>query len=246
MNASFQQAPRLRLYEYVSEEIEKAIREKQILPGEKLPSENDLAEQFEVSRTIIREALKVLRERRLITVQDGKGAFVLAPTPEESTKALSRYIERLDNRESHEMLFEVRLMIEPELAYLAAKRAEKSHIDRLNKCMRKLKSARENPEKWIETDLEFHKIIAKATRNPYALVFIETLLNHMDFLVGSGFLLDGAIDATIFNHEEIVGSIKAKDSPKAREKMREHILQSQQRLSQALNKFSDQEKLISG
>lgn len=242
MTAKFNQAPKMRLYEYVSDEIENAIREKQILPGEKLPSEHELADQFSVSRTIVREALKILRERRLITVLDGKGAFVLSPTPEESTKALSRYIDRLDLRESHEMLFEVRLMIEPELAFLAAKRSKKSELDKLENCMLALKKARNNPEIWIEKDLKFHKIIAKSTHNPYGIVFIETLLNHMDFLVGSGFLLDGAIEATLFQHEEIMEAIRQKDASKAREKMKEHIKKSQERLSQALNKLSTQDQ----
>lgn len=240
MTASFKQAPKIRLYEYVSEEIEKAIRGKQILPGERLPSENDLADQFEVSRTIVREALKILRERRLITVQDGRGAFVLSPTPEASTKALSRYISRLDIQESHEMLFEVRLLLEPELAYLAAERSGKKVIDQLDRCMKELRTFQDDPEKWIETDLKFHKVLAKATRNPYALVFIETLLFHMDFLVGSGFLLDGAIEATIASHEEILEAIRDHNPVEAKERMRQHILNSQERLTEALQKFASQ------
>lgn len=240
MTANFKQAPKIRLYEYVSEEIESAIRQKQILPGEKLPSENELAEQFDVSRTIVREALKILRERRLITVQDGRGAFVLSPTPEASMKALSRYISRLDIKESHEMLFEVRLLLEPELAYMAAERCTKKGIEQLDHCMNELRTSQNDPEKWIETDLKFHKLLAKTTHNPYALVFIETLLFHMDFLVGSGFLLDGAIQATISSHEEILEAIRERNPEEAKENMRQHILNSQLRLTEALQKFSDQ------
>lgn len=237
MIEKFSNAPRMRLYEYVSEEIEKAITEKKILPGEKLPSENGLAEQFKVSRTIVREALKILTERKLITVEDGKGAFVLSPTPKQSIQALSRYIARLDMKESYEPLFEIRLMIEPELAYLAALRADENHIHELQKCMEDLKSAQEDPEKWIETDLEFHNIIAESANNPYAIIFIETLLEHMDFLVGSGFLVEGAIEATIDMHEDIFGYIKNREPEKAKEMMREHILQSRERLEQTLKTF---------
>lgn len=237
MIEKFSDAPRMRLYEYVSEEIEKAITEKKILPGEKLPSENGLAEQFNVSRTIVREALKILTERRLITVEDGKGAYVLSPTPEESIKALSRYIARLDMKESYEPLFEMRLMIEPDLAYLAALRADEKQILKLQKGVDDLKLAQEDPEKWIETDLEFHSTIAEAAHNPYAIVFIETLLEHMDFLVGSGFLLEGAIEATIDFHEDIFESIKSGEPAKAKETMRDHILQSQNRLEQAFKIF---------
>lgn len=239
MKTDFKHAPKMRLYEYVSEEIENAIREKQILSGERLPSENDLAEQFDVSRTIVREALKILRERRLITVENGKGAFVLSPTPEASTQALSRYIARLDLRESHEMLFEIRLLLEPDLAYLAAHRSTREVLDRLDRCMGKLRGAHDDPEEWIEADLEFHQILAEAARNPYGLVFIETLLNHMHFLVGSGFLLEGAIEATIISHQEILDAIRLQDPEEAKDRMREHIVQSKKRLSQALDKFSD-------
>jgi len=234
MEEKFSNAPRMRLYDYVSEEIEKAITEKKILPGEKLPSENGLAEQFNVSRTIVREALKILTERRLITVEDGKGAFVLSPTPEESIKALSRYVARLDMKESYEPLFEIRLMIEPELAYLAAKRANEGHIDDLRESVENLRSAQDNPEEWIEADLAFHNIIANASNNPYAVVFIETLLEHMDFLVGSGFLVEGAIEATIDFHESVFESIKDGRASEAKEKMREHILISREKLAETL------------
>lgn len=234
MEEKFSNAPRMRLYEYVSEEIEKAITEKKILPGEKLPSENGLAEQFNVSRTIVREALKILTQRRLITVEDGKGAYVLSPTPEESIQALSRYVARLDMKESYEPLFEIRLMIEPELAYLAALRANEEHIIELQESVENLRSAQDDPEKWIEADLSFHNVIAKASMNPYAVVLIEILLEHMDFLVGSGFLLEGAIEATVDKHESVFGFIKEGKAEEAKNMMREHILQSRERLAETL------------
>jgi DNA-binding FadR family transcriptional regulator len=239
MKTNFTNAPRVRLYEYVSDEIERAIREKEILPGEKLPSENSLADQFNVSRTIIREAFKILTERKLISVEDGRGAFVLSPNSDESTEALSRYIARLDIKESHERLFEMRLMIEPELCHLAAERINKQQIKELQDVMETLQVSIEDPDQWIDADLAFHKLIAKISRNPYALVFIETLLDHMDFLVGSGFLLEGAIDATISSHLEILSAIKNRQSDQARQAMREHILQSRERLEEALEKIQD-------
>lgn len=240
MENKFSDAPRMRLYEYVSEEIEKAITDKKILPGEKLPSENGLAEQFNVSRTIVREALKILTERRLITVEDGKGAYVLSPTPEESIQALSRYVARLDMKESYEPLFEIRLMIEPELAYLAALRADEEHIKELQESVENLRSAQDNPEKWIEADLSFHNVIANASMNPYAVVLIEILLEHMDFLVGSGFLLEGAIEATIDIHESVYRSIKDGKADEAKNKMRDHIQQSRERLAETLRNLHNE------
>jgi len=234
MEEKFSNAPRMRLYDYVSEEIEKAITEKKILPGEKLPSENGLAEQFNVSRTIVREALKILTQRRLITVEDGKGAFVLSPTPEESIQALSRYVARLDMKESYEPLFEIRLMIEPELAYLAALRADERLITELEESVSKLRFAQDDPEKWIEADLAFHNVVAKASNNPYAVIFIEILLEHMDFLVGSGFLLEGAIEATVDKHESVFRFIKEGKAEEAKNMMRNHILQSRERLGETL------------
>ena len=240
METKFSDAPRMRLYEYVSQEIEKAITEKKILPGEKLPSENGLAQQFNVSRNIVREALKILTERRLITVEDGKGAYVLSPTPEESIQALSRYVARLDMKESFEPLFEIRLMIEPELAYLAALLADEILIADLKDSVETLRSAHDDPEKWIEADLSFHNVIAKASKNPYAVIFIEILLEHMDFLVGSGFLVDGAIEATIDIHESIFEFIKNGNAEKAKDKMRDHILQSKERLAETLKNFHNE------
>jgi DNA-binding FadR family transcriptional regulator len=170
----------------------------------------------------------------LITVEDGKGAYVLSPTPEESIRALSRYVARLDIKESYDPLYEIRLMIEPDLASLAAKRADKEHISELRTSVENLRAAQNDPEKWIEADLGFHNVIAQASKNPYAVVFMEILLEHMDFLVGSGFLLEGAIEATIEIHEQIYECILNGKADDASQKMREHILDSKERIAATL------------
>lgn len=246
METTFEHAPRVTLYEFVADEIEKAITDRKFLPGEKLPSEHGLALQFDVSRTIVREALKILKERKLITVKDGKGAYVLSPTVSGPTQALARYINRLDLDTSYEPLFEIRLLIEPENAFLAAQRADEQDVEVMNACLKKLSEARNDIEKWVEADLEFHTIIARTTKNPYSLVFIETLLEHMDFLVGGGFLLEGAVDASVESHANIFNLIKDRQADQAREAMRIHVLQTRERLTQALQSIREDLPVKSG
>lgn len=240
MSKKFNHAPRVRLYEFVADEIESAITGGQFSPGEKLLSENALASQFEVSRTVIREAFKILKERHLITVENGRGVYVLSPTSSGPQEALSRYINRLDLDTSFEPLFEVRLLIEPDNAYQAAQRVNEEDIEKLHSCMDQLRAFSKNPDEWILADLEFHATIARATKNPYMVVFIETLLEHMTVMVGSGFLLEGAIEVAIKSHALITKYISEGNHDKAREEMRNHIIESSKRMGKAMKKLKDQ------
>jgi GntR family transcriptional repressor for pyruvate dehydrogenase complex len=238
MSSEFSNAPRVRLYEFVADEIEKAITLRKFLPGAKLPSEKNLANQFEVSRTVVREAFKILKERHLITVEDGRGAFVLSPSSSGPTEALSRYINRISPDMDYEALYETRLLIEPENAFIAAERANPKDIEKLNDCMDRLYRFRDDPDKWIQADCEFHAAIAEATNNPYMKVFIETLLDHMVVIFGGGFIFEGAVDATVEMHGLIAENIEAKKPEAAKEMMRKHIEQSREVMRKALNKVT--------
>jgi DNA-binding FadR family transcriptional regulator len=117
---------------------------------------------------------------------------------------------------------------------LAAQRAGEEDIQELQESVYNLRISQGDPEKWIESDLHFHSLIAKASKNPYAEVFIEIILQHMDFLVGSGFLLEGVIEETIAMHEDVFKHIKDGNPVKASEKMRAHILLSKDRMAKTL------------
>ena len=108
-----------RLYEQIVQQIEDSIMQGALKPGDQLPAERDLAQQFGVSRTAVREAVKTLREKGLLEAYSGRGTFITDGTSENIRQSLDRMI-KMGQPEGSLYLAEVRAILEPEIAALAA------------------------------------------------------------------------------------------------------------------------------
>src|ERR1700726_5022651 len=111
-----------RLYEQIVQQIEESIHEGRLKPGDQLPAERELAQQFGVSRTAVREAMKTLREKGLVEAYAGRGTFVTNETARSMRHTLDRMM-RGGPSEGAVHLVEVREILEPEIAALAAQRS---------------------------------------------------------------------------------------------------------------------------
>ena len=116
-----------RLYEQIVDQIEALILNGKLKPGDKLPSETELAEQFSVSRTAVREAMKALIHKGLISSYSGRGTFVTDGTSDAVRESLGLMI-KLGQEEGARSLAEVREIFEPEIAAMAATRRKKEHL----------------------------------------------------------------------------------------------------------------------
>src|SRR5580658_8651832 len=112
-----------RLYEQIVQQVEDSILKGQLKPGDQLPAERDLAQRFGVSRTAVREAVKTLREKGLVEPCSGRGTFVTDGTSQAIRQSLDLMI-RINQQEGSANLAELRLVLEPEIAALAAQRIE--------------------------------------------------------------------------------------------------------------------------
>src|ERR1700756_1140625 len=112
-----------RLYEQIVQQVEDSISRGQLKPGDQLPAERDLAQRFGVSRTAVREAVKTLREKGLVEAYSGRGTFVTNGTSHAIRHSLDLMI-RINPQEGSANLAELRLVLEPEIAGLAAPRIE--------------------------------------------------------------------------------------------------------------------------
>ncbi len=214
-------------YELVLDQIRRAIQIGRFLAGERLPSERDLADQLGVSRTTVREAMRVLQGEGLIETRRGRsgGAIVIAPetTPAERRGLVRRRLAELEN------VFDYRLAIEPAAARLAADRRTKSDVAALREIVTALgslatTSAHETPSpvaRFFATDAEFHDRIAQATRNPLLVEAVGDARAAM-FLPVGGVFTELHPDANR-GHEEIFAAIETGDGNAAREAMSEHI-----------------------
>ena len=213
----------VRLFEQVTDQIEQRILQGELQPGDQLPSERDLSLQFQVSRTVIREAIKALAQRGLIEIQSGRGTFVTNETSLAVRNSLHLMIT-LGSQERVLDLMQVREILEPEIAALAACQIDQEHLINLQKCI-DIMDETLDPATWTNADLEFHLILAQATGNlliPQMINAIVDLLREQRFRIG---LNKGGPERGQYHHKQILEAVSQKDPDGARQAMREHLLQ---------------------
>ncbi len=227
---TFEKIERKRLPELVANEIEEAIIAGAYPVGSQLPSEQQLANQFGVSRNVVREAFKFLKERGLISILNGSGAYICQPSTEPTSNALGRYIRQLGAQESIEMLYEARRLLEGANVRLAAQRADSSDLQTLTHCLQRMQEHAGSIERWSEADLDFHLGIARATHNPFLAVLLEPFVDQLRGVIAEGYLVPGAVERGLHAHVKVFDCIKAKDAEGAYQAILEHLSDSEARV----------------
>jgi DNA-binding FadR family transcriptional regulator len=220
-------------YELVVEQIRRAIQLGRFLPGEKLPTERELARQLAVSRTTVREAVRVLQGEGLVETRRGRagGATVLGSS---SSPAARRRLLRSRLAEL-ETVFEYRLVVEPAAARLAAERRTKRTLDRLRRDLETMNRLAEDSDqdaqpvsRFFSTDIDFHHKIAEASRNPLLVRAVEDARAALFLPVGG--IFPTLHHSANYMHAEILEAIEAKDADAAERAMIDHISSTQEAL----------------
>lgn len=220
---------RKSLSDMVFNQIYRSIKSGSYAPDEKLPPEIDLAAEFEVSRPVIREALKKLRDQNLIYSKQGIGSFVrqngikdpLGFSPVENLSDLRR-------------CYEFREVLEPACAAAAAERRTESDLDKIQQALSVLKDATNKGRHRSDADYDFHLAISEASGNQYFQTAMESLKEH----IAVGMKYHGVsvkqeshgLDNVLHEHEKIFMAIRDRDPESARYYMREHLMGSRSRL----------------
>lgn len=212
-----------RLYEQIVQQIEDSITRGDLKPGDQLPAERELAQQFRVSRTAVREAVKALREKRLVEAYPGRGTFITDGTSYTIGQSLGRMM--IGQPEGSAYLAEVRETLEPEIAALAARRADEEDLASMRELISVMDSARQDPEAFIEADLDFHLALAEATANPLILSLTDSILGVLREQRRRTFHVEGGPERGQYHHKRILEAIDHRDSQGAREAMRAHLRQ---------------------
>jgi len=212
------------LSEKIIAQISDALVAGELKPGDRLPPERELAEQFGVSRTVIRDAVKTLAGRGILHVKHGAGIFVT--TSEENAigrlGALSDILPLQGARLRD--LFEIRKVLEAEGAEWAARRRNDYHLERLRDILEDAHRNSENLEVLSERDAQFHVAIAEASQN---LVLVRVMLTLLDLLSQSrreSLSIPGRAKLSLKDYERIVEEIEAQRHEGARETMLEHLI----------------------
>jgi DNA-binding FadR family transcriptional regulator len=188
--------------------------------GSKLPSERQLAERFNVSRPIVREALRMLAERSLVEIRPGRGTFVRGMRATDAAGVLDSLYRR--SRATPRDLVEARAMLESTAAALAAERATEEDLDRIEAALVRFDRATTVIER-ARYDLVFHLAIAQAAHNPVVETMFGSITSlTVDLMLRS--LSDRSVtDASVPYHMEIGAAIRARDPDRARQAMIEHL-----------------------
>ena len=213
-----------RLYEQIVQQIEESILKGALKPGDQLPAERELADQFGVSRTAVREAVKALREKGLVEAQPGRGTFITAGTSRSIGQTLD-WILRTGPGERTTHLTEVREILEPEIAAMAASRADREAISSMREAVSVMDNAKGDPETYIEADLDFHLALAEAAANPLILSLIDSIVVILREQRLRIFKVQGGPERGQYHHRRILDAVEHRDPQGAREAMRAHLRQ---------------------
>jgi len=213
-----------RLYEQIVEQIEQSVQKGDLKPGDQLPAERELAQQFGVSRTAVREAVKALREKGLVEAYPGKGTFITSGSSNPMRQSLDRMLKS-GQTDATSSLVEVREILEPEIAALAALRATEENLNSLREAVAVMDAAKRDPDAYIEADLDFHLELAEAAANPLILSLIDSIVGILREQRMRIFEVDGGPDRGQHHHKKILEAMEHQDAQGAREAMRAHLRQ---------------------
>lgn len=212
-----------RSYEQVVRQIESAIRSGQLARGERLPTERELGATFDVSRGVVREAIKVLSAMGLVEARQGSGLYVRNEPIQSVTRAFVLSVS--PSAESVEKLFEFRTGLEREAAAFAALRRTDNDLAAIFAAVTLTEQSRD-PLDWDrfgDADSSFHRAIALASGNPYLSVAITTAREMQRDVVNLFSKHPGSIDTAIDHHHQIYAAIRDRSPDEAAYLMTEHI-----------------------
>jgi GntR family transcriptional repressor for pyruvate dehydrogenase complex len=212
---------RTRLSHLIVQQLCGLIRETRLRPGDRLPPERDLAEQLHVSRASLREALRSMEIAGLVESRHGGGTYVRDALSWDAVSPLALVLQASDDTVGD--LWEVRLIIEPEIAARAALRATPEDLSSLESLLKRQKAAVGKVETSLGLDREFHKALAKASHNSVALLVVELIGAHLRegriHFVASR---DRQLSA-LRCHTEILDAVRARNPESARAAMLHHL-----------------------
>jgi GntR family transcriptional regulator, transcriptional repressor for pyruvate dehydrogenase complex len=203
------------VYEEVMVRLATLLHQGRLKPGDRLPSERALAERMRVSRATIREALRAMQLKGLIESRRGAGSFIASGTPEDLADAL-HHLALQD-------IFELRLLIEPSIAALAAERANRQDLHRLGAILQQQEGELKEKRMTGLTDAAFHSALAEATHNRALMQVGATLMKVISPSRNESLQTLERARVSLASHRRIVDAIQAGDSVEARRAMEEHI-----------------------
>jgi GntR family transcriptional repressor for pyruvate dehydrogenase complex len=233
MKSNATRIERKRLTDQIIDQLISMIVDKKLTPGDKLPPEPMLMEQFGVGRSSVREAIGALSLIGLLTVRPGHGTQVSVSSEEFLVKPLRWGMMMMGGEKVHELV-EARIVIEQAMVGMAAKRATDDDVAEIKLYQHQLKAAKKPGRKAIQADLSFHNALGKASHNSVLRRFLAELRQPLRSWMEQKASFIGGYDMVIEQHDAILNAIEAHDVERARSALREHLESVGERLTAIL------------
>jgi GntR family transcriptional repressor for pyruvate dehydrogenase complex len=211
------------LVDRVVGEIQRVIVSGQLEPGMRLLPERELAEELGVSRTVVREAVRILVAKGLLETKPGVGTIVRQVTSDQIVEPLSLLLQSQKAGDSIEHLHQVRRMIEIEIAGLAAEQATAEDISKLRELLAEMESVTDIPEAFVTQDADFHRGLARTTHNPLLIILLDSIRDLMQEVRLMVTRHPDLRRQVIPDHRKILDRVATKDPAGARQAMEEHL-----------------------
>ena len=220
----FSSVMNIRAAEEIEKQIKGAIFSGQLQPGDRLPSEKELSKIFNTSRTMVREALKTLKKEGFLTIKQGVkgGSYIREADFSPIVKSIIHMLKL--RRVTLENLTEARLIIEPEIAKIAAHRSDKNDIKQMEVALNGLRQLVEKKVRSDSTNIQFHRIIGESCKNPVLYFINNSLLNLLQENLSELYMELESNRLLLEQHIRIFEAIKAHKPGTAYSEMRDHIL----------------------
>jgi GntR family transcriptional repressor for pyruvate dehydrogenase complex len=240
VGVGFEPVRRETVMDTVARRIEQLVRSGELKAGDRLPPEPELAQMLRVSRSSLREALKSLMYLGLIKSRAGDGTYIQSSL----SRVLSQHFQWmiLLNEVQHLEIYELRKVLEPEVAALAAKRATRADIDRLEAALEGMAQSRGNPELFHVYDIQFHEAFAQASGNAAIQTTLRMLYHATTEARKAVMPYIQNWDRHWQRHERVFTSIRDHKPELARKAVLEDLLYAESLLQQHVSSQEENQK----
>jgi GntR family transcriptional repressor for pyruvate dehydrogenase complex len=222
----FRTVYKIRVSEEIAGQVRDLILAGRLRPGDRLPAERELAGRLRVGRSALREALRVMESLGIIEVRPGRGTFVAGLSRVRRRDPLTASLYQAW-RAQHD-LFEIRRVLEPPLAALAANRATEEQIDHLRSILREQEAEVQRGRTGVDEDTNFHLLIAQASGNGVLVRVVNNLMDLLQKTREISLQRGGRPIQSLKRHRAILRAIEARRPAAAEQRMREHIREIEQ------------------
>jgi GntR family transcriptional repressor for pyruvate dehydrogenase complex len=220
VKSDFDVIRRNKVYEEVAQQIERLILKK-LKPGDKLPSERELAEMLRVSRSSIRDAIRGLELMGLVEPRQGAGTIVREVSTDAVANPFANALKR--RRELVGELLDFRKMLEPPLAARAAIHASPDEVIEMEEILRRQEQKQLQGDAAVAEDAEFHYSIALAADNSVVLKVLDIVMDLLRDTRERSLQVQGRPQKSLAGHRRVLAAIKRRDAEAAKAAMRRHI-----------------------